>query len=256
MRRRARLSGYKRDPARNYAVSCIPLDTANGQPEWKGMTMAKVTIELPDDAFATLHRSPKELSQEIRLAAAMIWYTQGRISHEKAAEFSGVSRITFIDALAAAKLPAFHVDVDELMEEVERARDTIREHVSSGVPGSGKLARILREGALEVVVPEPVIQEIHAHGPEDPTVRGIHGVDWLRIVPTADVAPVVALWDLGAGESAVLSHALAKSDSWAVIDDWQAQRLRPLPGNSVHRHPRARSLGQADRPNSGCAACR
>jgi predicted HTH domain antitoxin len=101
--------------------------------------MATVTIEIPDDAFATLHRSPNELSQEMRLAAAMIWYTQGRMSHEKAAQFSGVSRITFIDALAAAKLPAFHVDVDELIEEVERARDAHREHVSSGVPGSGKL---------------------------------------------------------------------------------------------------------------------
>jgi predicted HTH domain antitoxin len=85
--------------------------------------MATLTIEVPDDAFATLHRSPKELTQEMRLAAAMLWYTQGRISHEKAAQFSGTSRIAFIDALAAARLPAFHVDVDELMEEVELARN-------------------------------------------------------------------------------------------------------------------------------------
>lgn len=84
--------------------------------------MAAVTIEIRDDAFAALHRSPGELSEEIKLAAAMISYTQGRISHEKAAHFSGVSRIAFIDALAAARLPAFHVDVDELMEEVEEPR--------------------------------------------------------------------------------------------------------------------------------------
>jgi hypothetical protein len=85
------------------------------------MSAAILTIEIPDDAFATLHRSPKELTQEMRLAAAMVWYTQGRISHEKAAQFSGVRRIASIDALAAAKLPAFHVDVDEVMEDVERA---------------------------------------------------------------------------------------------------------------------------------------
>jgi len=36
-----------------------------------------------------------------------------------------VSRIAFIDALAEAQLPAFHVDVDELMEEVEGARQAI-----------------------------------------------------------------------------------------------------------------------------------
>jgi predicted HTH domain antitoxin len=103
--------------------------------------MATVTIEIPDDAFAALHRSPKELGQEMRLAAAMIWYTQGRISHERAAQFSGLSRIAFIDALAGAKLPAFHVDVDELMEEVECARQAIREHLAPGVPGSGESGR-------------------------------------------------------------------------------------------------------------------
>src|SRR5208337_25324 len=69
--------------------------------------MATVTVEVPDDAFKALHRSPQELGREIRLAAAMLWYSQGRISHEKAAQIAGVSRIDLIDALAAARLPAF-----------------------------------------------------------------------------------------------------------------------------------------------------
>jgi predicted HTH domain antitoxin len=98
--------------------------------------MATVTIDVPDDAFAALHRSPQELSQEMRLAAAMLWYTQGRISHEKAAHLAGISRIAFIDALAAAKLPAFHVDVNELMEEVASARAADRQHISDRVSGS------------------------------------------------------------------------------------------------------------------------
>lgn len=89
------------------------------------ITSAAVTIEIPDDTFAKLHRSPKELTSEIRLAAAMLWYTQGRISHEKAAQLASVSRIAFIHALAEAQLPAFHVDVDELMEEVEGTRQAI-----------------------------------------------------------------------------------------------------------------------------------
>jgi predicted HTH domain antitoxin len=83
--------------------------------------MATVTIDVPDDAFAILHRSPKELTQEMRLAAAMLWYTQGRISHGKAAEFAGISRMDLIDALAGAKLPAFHVDIEELREELAGA---------------------------------------------------------------------------------------------------------------------------------------
>jgi len=99
--------------------------------------MATVTIELPDEAFAAMHRSPRELSQEMRLAAAMLWYTQGRISHERAAQFAGLSRIDFIDALAAAKLPAFHVDIDELREELERARHADRECVAADLPEPG-----------------------------------------------------------------------------------------------------------------------
>jgi len=86
------------------------------------------------------------------------------------------------------------------------------------------LLEILREGALEVVVPQTVIEEIHGHGPDDPTVKAIDGLDWLRIEPAAQVASVIALWDLGAGESAVLSLALAEASSWAVIDDSEARR--------------------------------
>ncbi len=102
--------------------------------------MATVTIEVPDSTFATLHRSPQELGREIRLAAALLWYTQGRISHERAAEFAGLDRVDFIDALAAAKLPAFHVDVDEMMEEVEHARQAYREHLAARLPGEGGAA--------------------------------------------------------------------------------------------------------------------
>lgn len=79
--------------------------------------MATVTIDVPDDAFTALHRSPEELSREMRLASALFWYTQGRISPEKAAQFAGISQVDFLDAVAAAKLPALPGDVDESIEE-------------------------------------------------------------------------------------------------------------------------------------------
>ena len=46
--------------------------------------MATVTIEVPDDAFKALHRSPQDLGREIRLAAAMLWYSRTRKSGVKA----------------------------------------------------------------------------------------------------------------------------------------------------------------------------
>ena len=81
--------------------------------------MKTIPVDVPDDAFASLRRSPVEVAREMRLASAMLWYTQGRISHETAARFAGLSRTAFIDELARARLPAFQVDLDELSEEVE-----------------------------------------------------------------------------------------------------------------------------------------
>jgi predicted HTH domain antitoxin len=96
-----------------------------------------IVIELPGDALAPIAESPDAFAREMRLAAAMLWYLQGRVSHERAAQYAGISRIAFIDALAAAKLPAFHVDVDEVMEEVRDARQALRQRVSAGVPSEG-----------------------------------------------------------------------------------------------------------------------
>jgi predicted HTH domain antitoxin len=96
-----------------------------------------ILVELPRDTLAPIAESPDAFAKEMRLAAGMLWYLQGRVSHERAAQFAGISRIAFIDALAAAKLPAFHVDVDEFMEEVRDAREALRQHIARGVPGEG-----------------------------------------------------------------------------------------------------------------------
>jgi predicted HTH domain antitoxin len=81
--------------------------------------MATVTVEVPDDAFSALRRSPREFAQEMRLAAAIQWYHQGRISQGRAAEITGLSRADFLDALFRAKVPACQVTVEELKEELE-----------------------------------------------------------------------------------------------------------------------------------------
>jgi predicted HTH domain antitoxin len=81
--------------------------------------MATVTVEVPDDAFSALRRSPREFAQEMRLAAAIQWYHQGLISQGKAAEIAGLTRADFLDALFRAKVPACQVTIEELKEELE-----------------------------------------------------------------------------------------------------------------------------------------
>jgi predicted HTH domain antitoxin len=83
--------------------------------------MARITLELPDEVFSALRRSPDEFSRELRVAAAMHWYQLGRISQEKAASIAGLDRTDFLLALAREKLDVFKVDVDELKRELERA---------------------------------------------------------------------------------------------------------------------------------------
>lgn len=79
------------------------------------------TIELPADILTKFARTPEAFAREVRLAAAIEWYREGRVSQGKGAEIAGMSRIEFLDALFRAKVPACQVTVDELMDDVEGA---------------------------------------------------------------------------------------------------------------------------------------
>ncbi|MFM8357669.1 MAG: UPF0175 family protein [Verrucomicrobiota bacterium] len=78
----------------------------------------KITVELPEDAYATLRRGPQELANELRLAASIKWYELGRVSQAKAAELAGLSRSAFIEALRAYQVPAVQDDASSLEESV------------------------------------------------------------------------------------------------------------------------------------------
>ena len=103
--------------------------------------MATVTIELPDDVFSALRRSPEEFAREMRQAAAIFWYSQKMISQGKAAEIAGLDRTDFLFALAHARVDAIQVEGDELKREVERALETCREHLTADLPDESGTAR-------------------------------------------------------------------------------------------------------------------
>lgn len=76
--------------------------------------------------------------------------------------------------------------------------------------------------ADEVAVPRAVVDEIQAGPPDDPARLYLN----LEALPISDVVPepVVQAWDLGYGETAVLSYALQNPGWTAVIDDGLARR--------------------------------
>lgn len=80
--------------------------------------MVTVNVQLPEEAFSALRRSPTEMAGDLRLASAVHWYSRGLISQERAAQIAGLDRTDFILALAREGVDAFSVDMDSLRREL------------------------------------------------------------------------------------------------------------------------------------------
>lgn len=78
----------------------------------------QLTLELPEDVFSALRQEPEQFLREMRLAAAIKWYENQRISQGKASEIAGVSRVEFLEALARYDVSPFQITADELINEV------------------------------------------------------------------------------------------------------------------------------------------
>jgi predicted HTH domain antitoxin len=82
--------------------------------------MKEITLQISEEAFAALRRSPDEFAREMRLAAAIHWYEHGEISQEKAAEIAGLDRTDFLLELARQRENVFVVEMSDLAKELER----------------------------------------------------------------------------------------------------------------------------------------
>lgn len=84
--------------------------------------------------------------------------------------------------------------------------------------------------ADEVWIPEAVAREVSAVAdPADPASRWIATQSSL-IHPSTPITPFLMAWDLGAGESAVMSLTDAKTHAIAVLDDLAARRCAQAMG--------------------------
>ena len=82
--------------------------------------MTKVTLDLPDEVFSALRRSPEEFVAELRLAGAIHWYQRSVVSQEKAARIAGLDRTDFLMALSRENVDVFAIDIGELRNELNR----------------------------------------------------------------------------------------------------------------------------------------
>ncbi len=82
--------------------------------------MTVVQVQFDTDIFTTLRRTPEEVAEELRLAAAARWYVLGLVSQGKGAEIAGLSRAEFVDALSASGISPVQETIDEIREAVAR----------------------------------------------------------------------------------------------------------------------------------------
>ncbi len=84
-----------------------------------------------------------------------------------------------------------------------------------------ELEFVLSEVFKRIVVPEAVWQEVSVY--DDEAFKGLSKATWLRREEIS-IDNRIVVWNLGNGESQVLSWALRKPDHIAVIDDLAARR--------------------------------
>ena len=74
-------------------------------------------MDISPGAMSALRKGPDELAEEMKTAAVVQWYAEGRVSQSKAAEILGVSRTRFLNELYRRKVPAVGANINQLREE-------------------------------------------------------------------------------------------------------------------------------------------
>ena len=99
-----------------------------------------ITFELPAHLLTDYPGTRQEFVQSLRLAAAIEWFREGKISQGKGAEIAGVSRWDFILALGLAQVELFQGMGEELIGEVQRGLETYRQHIAADPPEQDRSA--------------------------------------------------------------------------------------------------------------------
>lgn len=112
-------------------------------------------------------------------------------------------------------------------------------------------AELLPQLFTDILVPSPVWDEITAAGVEDAAAVQLLSVSWAQRVEVEAIAPLVTTWDLGVGESSVLSQALkTPANSASVVDDRAARRCAQTLGIVTIGYWRSTTTGETTRIDS------
>lgn len=88
----------------------------------------------------------------------------------------------------------------------------------------GNYLSLLQVVSPTFIVPDVVATEVQAYGDFDVTAQALAQTEWLKIRETPPVPSLIQSWDLGPGESAVLSWGYTYTGTEVIIDDLMGRR--------------------------------
>lgn len=94
--------------------------------------------------------------------------------------------------------------------------------------GKTDLLKIISPLAKTWIIPDGVIHEVQAKRPIDPSLSSLASNSTVVRETVLNIHPSIAAWDLGQGESEVLTLALEKACTGVVLDDLQARKCAEL----------------------------
>ncbi|MEQ8996186.1 MAG: UPF0175 family protein [Coleofasciculus sp. B1-GNL1-01] len=83
------------------------------------MTTETISFQISQDLLAALKVGSLELTQNLRLLAAITYFQEKKLSLGKAAELAGINRLEFMDVLAAKGIIVFDYDESVLEHEIQ-----------------------------------------------------------------------------------------------------------------------------------------
>jgi predicted nucleic acid-binding protein len=99
----------------------------------------------------------------------------------------------------------------------------------------GKVGQIQLLGHLAetLVVPNAVMREVSAKPDGERTIQTLTALESVILVDDAVAPANILSWDLGPGETQVISHAVSHSADRVVIDDLEARRCAKAMGLAI-----------------------
>jgi predicted HTH domain antitoxin len=85
-------------------------------------TVPQVLLNIPDDLLLALREQPEEFALTARLAMAIYYLREKRLSFGQAARLAGLTRPEFLDTLAAHGILAFDLSAADALTEVAAAQ--------------------------------------------------------------------------------------------------------------------------------------